>query len=69
MLRTFTLVFSNLSHCKQLHSTVFLKNNEKINVKKSLRTCFTCMSPGVGLQVVRPGEFSLTSFTLEWFHT
>lgn len=28
-----------------------------------------CMSPGVGLQVVGAGELSLTSFTLEWFHT
>jgi hypothetical protein len=46
-----------------------LENNEKINVKKSLRTCFTCMSPGVGLQMVGPGKLSLTSFTLEWFHT
>lgn len=36
---------------------------------EGLLTCFTCMSPGVGLQVVGAGEFALTSFTLEWFHT
>lgn len=38
-------------------------------MKKSLRTCFTCMSPGMSLQVIRSGELSLTGFTLEGFHT
>lgn len=34
-----------------------------------LLTCFTCMSPGVRLQVVRSGELSLACFTLEGFDT
>jgi len=38
-------------------------------VNKSLRTCFTCMSPGMSLQMIRSGELSLTGFTLEGLHT
>lgn len=34
-----------------------------------LRTCFTCMSPGVGLKVVRPRELSLTRLALEGFNS
>lgn len=35
---------------------------------KGLRTCFTCMCPGVGLKVVWPWELSLTGFALEWLN-
>lgn len=36
---------------------------------KSLRTCFTCMSPGVCLKVVRPRELSLTRLAFEGFNS
>lgn len=50
-----------------LHQRV--EREERIMKKwKGLRTCFTCMCPGVGLKVVWPWKLSLTGFTLEWLN-
>jgi len=46
-----------------------VEREEQIMKKwKGLRTCFTCMCPGVGLKMVWPWELSLTGFALEWLN-
>lgn len=53
----------------QNYFTINIKWMKKKWKNKSLRTCFTCMSPGVCLKVVRPRELSLTRLALEGFNS
>ncbi len=56
---------SLLVRCNQINAYA-INGFEKLK-KKGLRTCFTCMSPSVGLKMVWARKLSLTCLTLKGF--